>query len=304
MSPPRTQSDPRPVLVGGGSGRLGRLVVAGLLAQGVRVRVLSRQNTLAVHLAQAGVELSQGELGEPDTLQRALNGVRAAFLLSPISPDLARHQRHFVQAARQAGVPRLVKLSGSAWTLEPGRTWSGDAHREVEQALADSGLPHAVLRPNAWAQVVLAPLAAALRAGDVLGGGFGEAQVSYIDIRDIADVAVHTLLSPGALPSTPLELTGPEALSHAELAQRLSALSGRPIRWQAPAPAPVAPNPNYLQQVHAQFHHWISSGVAAPVTDTVARTLGRPARRLDGPEGFLRELLSGASVAHTHTGLA
>lgn len=292
MSPPLRGDDPRPVLVGGGSGRLGRLVVAGLLAQGVRVRVLSRQSTLAAHLAQAGVELSQGELAQPGTLQRALSGVRAAFLLSPISPDLAQHQGHFVQAARQAGVPRLVKLSGSAWTLSPaGRTWSGDAHRQVEQALADSGLPHAVLRPNAWAQVVLAPLAAALRAGDVLGGGFGPAQVSYIDIRDIADVAVHTLLSPGPLPTAPLELTGPEALSHAELAQRLSALAGRPIRWQAAAPAPAPEHPSYLQQVHAQFHHWIGSGVAAPVTDTVARTLGRLARRLDGPEGFLRELL-------------
>lgn len=294
MSPPLRGDDPRPVLVGGGSGRLGRLVVAGLLAQGVRVRVLSRQNTLAAHQAQAGVELSQGELGEPGSLQRALSGVRAAFLLSPISPDLALHQRHFIQAARQAGVPRLVKLSGSAWTLSPpGRTWSGDAHREVEQALADSGLPHAVLRPNAWAQVVLAPLAAALREGDVLGGGFGSAQVSYIDIRDIADVAVHTLLSPGPLPAEPLELTGPEALSHADLAQRLSALAGRPIRWQPSAPAPAAPHPSYLQQVHAQFHHWISAGVAAPVTDTVARTLGRPARRLDGPAGFLHELLAG-----------
>lgn len=292
MSPQLRGDDPRPVLVGGGSGRLGRLVVAGLLAQGVRVRVLSRQSTLAAHLAQAGVELSQGELAEPGSLQRALSGVRAAFLLSPISPDLALHQGHFVQAARQAGVPRLVKLSGSAWTLSPaGRTWSGDAHRQVEQALADSGLPHAVLRPNAWAQVVLAPLAAALREGDVLGGGFGPAKVSYIDIRDIADVAVHALLKPGPLPTEPLELTGPEALSHADLAQRLSTLAGRPIHWQAPVPAPTPHNPSYLQQVHAQFHHWISSGVAAPVTDTVAKTLGRPARRLDGPEGFLRELL-------------
>jgi len=294
MSPQLRGDDPRPVLVGGGSGRLGRLVVAGLLAQGVRVRVLSRQSTLAAHLAQAGVELSQGELAEPGTLQRALSGVRAAFLLSPISPDLALHQGHFVQAARLAGVPRLVKLSGSAWTLSPpGRTWSGDAHRQVEQTLADSGLPHAVLRPNAWAQVVLAPLAAALRAGEVLGGGFGPAQVSYIDIRDIADVAVHTLLSPGPLPAAPLELTGPEALSHAELAQRLSALAGRPIRWQATTTTttPAPENPSYLQQVHAQFHHWISTGVAAPVTDTVAQTLGRPARRLDGPGGFLRELL-------------
>jgi len=293
VSPQLRGDDPRPVLVGGGSGRLGRLVVAGLLAQGVRVRVLSRQSTLAAHLAQAGVELSQGELDEPGTLQRALSGVRAAFLLSPISPDLALHQGHFVQAARLAGVPRLVKLSGSAWTLSPpGRTWSGDAHRQVEQALADSGLPHAVLRPNAWAQVVLAPLATALRAGDVLGGGFGSAQVSYIDIRDIADVAVHTLLSPGPLPVAPLELTGPEALSHADLAQRLSTLASRPIRWQASAPAPAPENLSYLQQVHAQFHHWISTGVAAPVTDTVAQTLGRPARRLDGPQGFLRELLS------------
>ena len=149
-----------------------------------------------------------------------------------------------------------------------------------------------MLRPNAWAQVVLAPLAAALREGDVLGGGFGNAQVSYIDIRDIADVAVHTLLSPGPLPTAPLELTGPEALSHADLAQRLGTLAGRPIRWQAPAPAPTPQNPSYLQQVHAQFHHWISRGVAAPVTDTVAKALGRPARRLDGPEGFLRELLA------------
>lgn len=278
------------VFCAGGTGRLGRLLVPRLLARGARVRVLTRQPGQARAWVGEGAELAGGDLDDPQAVRAALQGATHAFVLSPIAPALVAQQLAVVEAARAAGVGHVVKLSGSDWTLEPpGRSLSGDAHRQVEQALAATGLPHVVLRPNAWMQVALGRIVQELRAGDAITSAHGEARVSYIDARDIADVAVRALLDgPELLPSLPgpWVLTGAQALDFTAIAALAARFTGRAIAYR-PARASTGLSP-FVAQVHAQFAELIGEGAAEAATDTVARVLGRAPRTV---EDFLAQQL-------------
>lgn len=270
------------VLCTGGTGRLGRLLVPRLLARGARVRVLTRRPDQARAWLAPGAELAGGDLDDPQSVRAALQGATHAFVLSPIAPALAVQQIAVVQAACAAGVGHIVKLSGSDWTLEPpGRSLSGAAHLQVEQALAATGLSRVVLRPNAWMQVALARTTQQLRAGDAITAAHGQARVSYIDARDIADVAVRALLdAPQLLPRLPgpWVLTGAQALDFTAIAALAARLTGRAIACQPAVAHAAAARPAFVQQAHAQFAALIGAGAAAATTDTVARVLGHAPR--------------------------
>ncbi len=304
MSAANSNPTPR-ILVTGATGRLGRLLVPRLRERGAVVRAFTRQVANAAALAdqsrheRAPFEVAVGDLEDRASLRRAFEGVSHLFLLSPIVPELAAQQIAAIEAAAEAGVRRIVKLSGSHWTIEPpGRSLSGDAHARIEAALAASGIAHRVLRPNAWTQVVLARLAAELAAGDVLHAPPGLPRVAYIDARDIADVAVEALLNDaddaGDVPPGPWVLTGARAVDHGELARIAAGLSGRPVVAEPLSPQALAarqaqaPSPS-IAQVHAQFAALIGADEAATVTNPVERVLGRPPRRI---EDFVAESLA------------
>lgn len=285
------------VLVTGATGRLGQLLVPRLLARGARVRALTRSAERAEGFRAQQVDVVVGGFEDADALRHASEGVSHLFLLSPITPTLAAQQIAAIEAAKAAGVQRIVKLSGSHWTLAPpGRSLSGDAHAEVEAALARTGIAHRVLRPNAWTQVMLARLAAEIAGGDILHAPHGEARTAYIDTRDIADVAVAALLdaAPPGLDG-PWVLTGSRAVDHAELARIASRITGRTIvaqplsAQQRLARQRDSGLPPFIERVHAQFAKLIGAGEAEPVTETVARVLGRAPRTI---ESFLEETLA------------
>jgi uncharacterized protein YbjT (DUF2867 family) len=211
---------------------------------------------------------------------------------------LAQHQIHAIEAAERAGVQRIVKLSGSKWTLPPaGSTLSGDLHHAAEQRLAESPIAHVILQPNAWMQVALGQLGAKLAQEDILTDPFSGAAVAYIDARDIAHVAVAALLET-ARQAPPAGqawvLTGPQALTFEALAACAAQARGRPIGVRRVAhgssaiAAPVGAEQPFLTTVHAQFAERIRAGAASEVTETVAAVLGRPARTA---ANFLREQL-------------
>jgi uncharacterized protein YbjT (DUF2867 family) len=298
-------STPPRVLVTGATGRLGQLLVPRLLARGATVRALTRDATRAAGLRAQGAEAAIGDFDDADALRRALQGVTHLFLLSPITPALAQQQIAVIDAAGAAGVQRIVKLSGSHWTIEPpGRSLSGDAHAQTEAALRRTGIAHGVLRPNAWLQVMLARVPADLAAGDVLHAQPGDARVAFIDARDIADVAVEALFGQPAVPGAshePWVLTGGQAVGYGDIARIASRLTGRDIvatplsalalreRQAANAPSP------YIARVHAQFAQLIAAGEAEPATHTVADVLGRAPRTVDAflAESLAREFAKG-----------
>ncbi len=286
-------------LVTGGTGHLGRLVVAGLQRQGAPFRVLTRDRAAAGALFGDGVPLAVGDFTDPASLDAALAGVDQLFLLSPITPSMATGQIAAIDAARRGGIGRILKLSGSDWTIDPpGRSISGDAHGAIERHLQAAGITGLALRPNAWAQVSLAPLVAQLKRGVGFTSSRAAATVAYIDARDIADVAV-SLLAAADWPAGPLVLTGPRPLGDVDLADIAATVTRRPVRpiqisLEAQAEQVRAAGLDAFKQRYlAEFMALIRSGAAAGVTDVVSRLLGRPARDV---AAFLAEQLSPPGV--------
>jgi len=270
------------VLVTGATGRLGQLVVRRLLYSGDRVRVLTRRPDEAKRLWGDAVEIATGDFEDRASLRAGLKDVECVFLLSPISENLAIHQTALIDAAADAGARHIVKISGSAWTIEnSARSSAGAQHGQVEAHLVKSGLSHAVIRPNAWMQVSLAPVVAAALAGRDLPGRYAGAAVSFIDINDIAEVAAR-MLHAGLNIREPLVLTGAEAFTTSDVAGLVSTILRRPIAIDTKA---LAASPGHEEafatQAVREFGALIAEGLAAEVTDTVERVLNRqPASQL------------------------
>jgi uncharacterized protein YbjT (DUF2867 family) len=278
------------ILVTGATGKLGQRVVSRLLQNHAEVRVLTRRREDALKLWGDRVDISEGNFSDPASLKEAARGIDRLFLLSPIGETLAADQKAVIDAALSAGVSRIVKISGSDWTIKnTGRSISGAAHAEVEQHLAASGIAHAVLRPNAWMQVALEPVVAALRKGEDVPARFGDAAVSFIDADDIADVAVHALTS-SALVSGTFVLTGGEALTALEIARIAARILHRPVGISHHAAPAFPPHIGAFEQTAiGEFGELIREGLAASVTDTIHQITGRLPR---GVEDYLRARLA------------
>lgn len=268
-----------PILVTGATGRLGQLVTARLLDRDQRVRVFTRRPEHARALFGNRVEIAAGDFADRDSLHAALAGTRKLFLLSPISERLAEEQIAAAGAAVIEGASRIVKISGSDWTIDPaGASISGDAHAAVEWHLRGLNVEHVSLRPNAWMQVSLLNAIRQAANGHTLEARHGAAHVAYIDARDIADVAVHQLLAP-SVAEKPIILTGSESLSIRHVAGLLARALHRPVGVAEPS-GHLVPllGDSFEHRAVAQFGTLIASGRAAGITRAVPDLLGRAPR--------------------------
>ncbi|MCA1615732.1 MAG: NAD(P)H-binding protein [Acidobacteria bacterium] len=223
------------ILVTGATGKTGREIVRQLRGAGARVRALVRDRAKAEALAAlAGVELVEGDLGRPETLDAALAGADAALLLSSPEPHSVELQINFVEAARRASTPRLVKLSAlgaDAAAPEGFYRW----HGRIERALGESGLPHTNLRPTVFMQEILNSWA----RQSVIRLPMADARVAAVDIRDIAAVAVKTLTE-GGHENRSYPITGPESLTFREIAAKISDATGEAVTYENVTPSPLA----------------------------------------------------------------
>ena len=215
------------ILITGATGTNGREILRGLAAKDVAARAMVRSPDRAGDLPD-GIESVAADFDDAASLDRALAGVERAFLLTPSSEHAEARQRRFVDAAARAGVRHIVKLSQFAAAAgSPVRFLR--YHAAIETAIRASGMAWTFLRPNLFMQGLL-QLAGMIRAKGIMAAPIGDARVSVVDVRDIAAAAVAALTESGHAGRT-YTLTGPEALSHAEMAERLSAASGRAIRF-------------------------------------------------------------------------
>ncbi|MBG0511851.1 NmrA family NAD(P)-binding protein [Agrobacterium sp. 22-221-1] len=285
------------ILVTGATGKLGRRVVSRLLQKEAKVRVLTRRREDALKLWGDRVDISEGNFSDPASLKEASRGIGTVFLLSPIGETLVADQNAVIDAALSAGASRIVKISGSDWTIEnAGYSISGAAHAEVEAHLAGSGIAYTVLRPNAWMQVALEPVVAALRKGEDVPARFGDAAVSFIDADDIADVAVHALTTSAPV-SGVLVLTGGEALSALEIARIAARIQHRPVGISDNTAPALPPHIGaFEQKAIGEFGQLIRKGLAASVNNTVQQITGRSPRSV---EDYLRVRLATTPQDHS-----
>jgi uncharacterized protein YbjT (DUF2867 family) len=217
------------ILVTGANGLSGSELVRRLSARGVPVRALVRSVAKAQGLSSlANVEIVLGDMARPETLTGALRGVDRAMLISSSDPAMLEVQSSFIDAARKAGVTHVVKLSGIIPDPESPFRFAR-MHGEIERRLEDSGMAFTHLRAGEFMHAYFRQVPSIVAKG-ALFLPMEDARIAPIDIGDIAEVAAAVLTSPGHEGKT-YPLTGPEALSMAEVADKLSAASGKRIQY-------------------------------------------------------------------------
>jgi len=266
------------VLVTGATGRVGRMVVDLLVDAGLPVRALTRRPEEAA--LPAGVEVVTGDLTVPESLDAALRGVDAAFLVWTVPPVTAPAVVERIATYAR----RVVFLSAPHRTPHPFFQQPNPMaalYTEIERLIVGSGLESTIIRPGMFASNALLWWAPAIRGDGVVRWPYGAAETAPVDDRDVAAVAARTLYQDGHAGGDYV-LTGPESLSQTEQVRIIGDVLGRPIQFVELSPDEFRrategswPRP----AVDMLLAAWgATMGRPALVTSTVSDVLGSPAR--------------------------
>ena len=271
------------ILVTGATGLNGGELVRRLSSRGIPVRALVRNPAKAKGLAALpGVDVVEGDMARPETLAAPLRDVDRAMLISSSDAGMLDVQCNFIAAAATAGVRHVVKLSGIMPELDSPFRFAR-MHGEIERRLEASGMAFTHLRAGEFMPAYFRQVPSIVAKG-ALFLPMESARIASIDVGDVADVAAAVLTGPGHEGKT-YPLTGPEALSMADVAERLSRATGKSIRYANVAPEDakkaqlVAGVPPYLVDALAELFAERRKGKEAQVYPTVQNLLGRPALR-------------------------
>jgi uncharacterized protein YbjT (DUF2867 family) len=220
----------RTILVTGATGTVGKQVAIQLATAGVNVRALVRDPASAT--LPAGIEVAQGDLTDPDSLEQSMQDVDAVFLMWPFMSSTGAHA---VLDVIKRNVRRVVYLSADGVRPEQ-KQQNGPIlqfHAELEREVESSGLEWVLLHPASFASNTL-NWASGIREG-VVREAFGSHARALIHEADIAAVAVRALVDDQLLGTRPV-LTGPETLTTAEQVAALGEALGTPVRFEEISP--------------------------------------------------------------------
>ncbi len=273
------------ILVTGATGLNGGALVRFLSAKGVPVRALVRNPAKAAALAALPkVEIVEGDMARPETLVAPLRGVERAMLISSSVETMLEVQTNFINAAKKAAVKHVVKLSGIMPELDSAFRFAR-MHGEAEKRLEQSGLAFTHLRAGEFMPSYFRQVPSILAKGAMFLP-MENARIASIDVGDIAEFAA-TVLTGSGHEGKIYPITGPEALTMAEVAEKLSAVAGKPIRYVNVAPEDAkkaqlaAGVPPYLADALAELFAERRNGKESVVYPVVQQILGRPPTSFD-----------------------
>ena len=273
------------ILVTGGTGLNGKALLQRLSAGSVAVRALVRNPAKAEAIAALpNVEIVQGDMARPETLAPALHGVDRAMLISSSDPMMLEVQSNFIDAAKKAGVKHVVKLSGIMPELDSAFRFAR-MHGEIEKRLEASGMAFTHLRAGEFMPAYFRQVPNIATKGAIFLP-MEEARIASIDVGDIAEIAAKVLTGSGREGKI-YPLTGSQALTMTEVAEKLSAAIGKPIRYvnvppEAARQAQLAAGmPPYLADALFELFAERRNGKEAKVWPDAAALLGRPATSFD-----------------------
>ncbi|WP_410596301.1 NAD(P)H-binding protein [Amycolatopsis sp. lyj-23] len=261
-------------LVTGATGNVGAEVTAALAAAGAPVRALVRRPDVVV---PEGAEAVVGDLDDPGSLTDALKGVEGVFLLSGYE-----NMPGTLAKAREAGVRRIVLLSGGSAALADLGNAVSRYLTLSERAVRESGLDWTFLRPRAFMSNALRWLPQ-LRTGDTVRVQFPDVPVACVDPADIAAVAALALA--GGHEGLVHDLTGPVAVRPVEQVAALASVLGRDLRVVALSDdeTRVELEAGMPREYVEAFWSFYVDGTLdeATVYPTVSEVTGRPARTFE-----------------------
>ena len=289
------------ILVTGATGTCGREIVKQLAGAGVKVRAMVRSLERVAEIRLPEVEIVQGDLNRPGSLDAPLQGVERALLLTPSEITDWDMCANFLAAAKRSELRHIVRLSA----LGADR-WNAcrllRSHRQCERDIEASGLAYTHLRPNMFYQNLFW-YADTIRKEGMLRLPLGDAKIGHVDVRDIAAVTVTVLTQPGH-EGMAYEITGPELMTCHDVAKELSTLLNRKVAYVAISPEAFKQNltrtgrsevmVGRLNELFADFR----VGGGEVLTTTVRDLTGRPPIEF---ARFIRDyetVFAGVPVAH------
>jgi uncharacterized protein YbjT (DUF2867 family) len=301
-----------PIGVTGATGQLGGRVARRLAAAGVAQRLLVRDPDRAPQLP--GADVVRAPFGDGDAVRKALAGLDTVLMVSASETvDRVDQHRTFIDAAAAAGVGHLVYISFAGAAPDATFTLARD-HWATEQHIRASGIPFTFLRDNLYAdflpQMVGADGVIRGPAGDPAGAGptngdptngdpagagptdagpaaAGAGRAAVVAQDDIADAVVAVLRDPGAHAGRAYELTGPEALTLAEVAAVITTVTGHPVSYrqetieEAYASRATYGAPSWQLDAWVSTYTAIADGSLATVTTAISELTGHPATPLE-----------------------
>jgi uncharacterized protein YbjT (DUF2867 family) len=272
------------ILVIGGRSSTGRELIRLLRAAGAPLRILTRSDENA-----DDPDAVPGDLARPATLDAAMTGAGRVFLLCSAAHDELAWHRNAIDAAARAGVSHLVRSSIlGADPASPARFIRH--HGQADEQLRESGVGYTILRPNMYMHNVSTVWPPSIGPDGNYYAPAGDARISMTDARDVAAVAARILLSDGHMGES-YDVTGPEALSHADACGKLAAALGRPVRYVPvdddtvrSAMLAAGLNPwmtDALIELYQDYRRSGTDGYAARIHDTVQAVTDVPPRTLD-----------------------
>lgn len=262
-------------LVIGGTGKVGREVVAQLSARGEQVRAGTR-NPAAAKLPQ-GVSAMQLSLEREEDLRKALAGADRLFVLAPedyLEPD--RLVAKVVKECRTAGIETIVLMTAM------GVQYSDNPFSRAERIVSDSGLRHTFVRPNWFMQnFSVGSLAKSIRETGHIYLPAADAKVSFVDTRDIGAVAAASLTE-DTHAGKGYTVTGGRAMTHTEVADIISRTCGKSVTYTSISDDEFrvylakAGTPESALEAYVALFQPLRDGAFEPVSSDVSMVLQRP----------------------------
>ncbi len=271
------------ILVLGATGTVGGYVLKGLADRGIQVFGASRNPGSAAKRAGTAVPFVEFDYDSSSTFTTALNNISRVFITVRPGDDHADVTGlPFVKEMSRQKVEQVVLLSAMGAELR-----DDFALRKIELAIEASGMKFTFLRPNWFMQVFSSgSLLQGIKATGTIALPAGQAKISYIDARDVADVAVESLINPFHQ-GKGYTLTGPQALAHGDIAATLSRVSGRSIHYialeedQARLGLKEAGFPEEWVERLIGFYRLVRKGWCAPVIEEMPALLKHAPRTFD-----------------------
>jgi len=272
------------ILVTGASGNAGGMVLREVVKSGADVKAMYRSKEDAAKEPQGATPVI-ADFTDMQSLRDALEGVDTVFVVCSPVRELVDLESNMIDVCEESRVKHVVLNSalGAADFPKSFPSW----HRKVEDRLKASGVDYTILRPNGFMQNILAYFAPSIRAQGVFYQSVGNAKVSHIDLGDVAALAAQVLIAPASYAGKTYELNGPDALTYAEIADKISSVTGRKVQYvdippsaQRRALADMG-MPDWQITALLDLQEYYASGKASRVDDTVGSIIGRSETKMD-----------------------
>lgn len=266
------------ILIIGATGTIGSTVCELLQIEKADFCALVRNKEKGESLRAKGINTITGDLSDLDSLRRAMEGMDKVFLLSATSPDLPLLHGNAAKIAKEKGIKHMVKISARGASVDAGFN-IGQFHGKPEKEIRDLEIPYTFLQPHSFFQNLFFERQSIIEQNAIYAS-MGEGKIPMIDTRDIAAVAVKALLNDGYERKS-FVLTGPAAISYGDIADELTRVLGRRIKYivQSAAESYTAMlswgMPEWLVDDMTSLNKIYSANQATEVSPAVEQIIGK-----------------------------